>query len=142
MVATSRRPDPLASEAVEHLAELQLEVPGWSANAVAVFVTLAAMTEIEAFALELNDMPFARGLSNQAVTVPRLGEARLRVVASTTLLDLVQQVLILGERSDLSYRIEGVVYLRGAARRKLPYETSGRLRLLPAQPNERTLVPL
>ena len=94
------------------------------------------------FALELNDMPFARGLSNQAVTVPRLGEARLRVVASTTLIDLVQQVLILGQRSDLSYRIEGVVYLRGAARRKLPYETSGRLRLLPAQPNERTLVPL
>ena len=93
-------------------------------------------------ALELNDRPFARGLSNQAVTVPRLGEARLRVVASTTLIDLVQQVLILGARSDLSYRIEGVVYLRGAARRKLPYETSGRMRLLPAQPNERTLVPL
>jgi LEA14-like dessication related protein len=87
------------------------------------------------FELELNDMPFARGLSDQAVTVPRLGEARLRVVASTTLIDLVQQMLVLGERSDLSYRIAGVVYLRGAATRKLPYETAGRLRLLPAQPN-------
>ncbi len=87
------------------------------------------------FELELNDMPFARGLSDQAVTVPRLGEARLRVVASTTLIDLVQQMLVLGERDELSYRIEGVVYLRGAAQRKLPYETAGRLRLLPAQPN-------
>lgn len=87
------------------------------------------------FELELNDLPFARGLSNQAVTVPRLGEARVSVVASTTLIDMVQQMLILGERSDLSYRIEGVVYLRGAAARKLPYETAGRLRLLPAQPN-------
>ncbi len=87
-------------------------------------------------------MPFARGVSNQAVTVPRLGEARLQVVASTTLIDVVQQMLILGQRSDLSYRIEGVVYLRGAARRKLPYETAGRLRLLPAQPNERTPAPL
>ncbi len=44
-------------------------------------------------------------------------------------------MLVLGERSDLSYRIAGVVYLRGAARRKVPYETSGRMRLLPAQPN-------
>ncbi len=87
------------------------------------------------FELELNDMPFARGLSDQAVTVPRLGEARLRVVASTTLIDLVQQMLILGERDELSYRIAGVVYLRGAAARKLPYETAGRLRLLPAPPN-------
>ena len=87
------------------------------------------------FELELNDVPFARGLSNEAVTVPRLGEARLRVVASTTLIDLVQQVLILGQRDALSYRIEGVVYLRGAGARKLPYETSGRLQLLPAPPN-------
>jgi len=87
------------------------------------------------FEVELNDRPFARGLSNQSVTVPRLGEAELRVVASTTLIDVVQQMLVLGERSDLSYRIAGVVYLRGTARRKVPYETSGRLRLLPAQPN-------
>ncbi len=87
------------------------------------------------FELELNDRPFARGLSNQAVTLPRLGEARVSVVASTTLIDMVQQMLILGERSELSYRIEGVVYLRGAGARKVPYETSGRMRLLPAQPN-------
>ncbi|MEE9209329.1 MAG: LEA type 2 family protein [Kiloniellales bacterium] len=87
------------------------------------------------FELELNDMAFARGLSDQAVTVPRLGETRLRVVASTTLIDVVQQMLVLGERSDLSYRIAGVVYLRGAGARKLPYETAGRLRLLPAQPD-------
>ncbi len=87
------------------------------------------------FEVELNDMPFARGLSNQSVTVPRLGEAQLRVVASTTLIDVVQQMLVLGERSDLSYRIAGVVYLRGMTTRKLPYETSGNMRLLPAQTN-------
>ncbi len=87
------------------------------------------------FEVELNDRPFARGLSNQSVTVPRLGEAQLRVVASTTLIDVVQQMLVLGERSDLSYRIAGVVYLRGMTTRKLPYETSGNLRLLPAQAN-------
>ncbi len=94
------------------------------------------------FELELNDMPFAQGFSNQAVTLPRLGEARVSVVASTTLIDVVQQMLILGERSDLSYRIEGVIYLRGAYRRKVPYERSGKLQLLPAQPNEPTLMPL
>ncbi len=37
--------------------------------------------------------------------------------------------------SDLSYRIVGVVYLRGAAVRNLPYETSVKMRLLPAQTN-------
>jgi hypothetical protein len=76
------------------------------------------------------------------VTLPRLGEARVSVVAATTLIEVVQQALILGERSDLSYRFEGIVYLRGAARRKVPYERSGKLQLLPAEPDERTLVPL
>jgi len=124
-----------------HLADIRLLESGLFEQRFRVDLRLGNPNDFDlalgglTFELELNDMPFARGLSDQAVTVPRLGEARLRVVASTTLIDVVQQMLILGERSDLSYRIEGVVYLRGAARRKLPYETSGRMRLLPAQPN-------
>ncbi len=94
------------------------------------------------FELDLNGRHFAEGFTNQAVTVPRLGEARVSVDASTTLIDMLEQVLILGERSELSYRIEGVIYLRGMARRQVFYERGGRLRLAPAQPNERTLVPL
>lgn len=96
------------------------------------------------FELELNDQPFATGFTDQPVTVPRLGEVRVPIVASTTLLDMVQQALVLGRRADLSYRVSGVAYLRGVTGRTLPYEKSGRLRLLPepgAGPGDR-LVPL
>lgn len=94
------------------------------------------------FELTLNDEPFAQGFTNEAVTIPRLGEATVPVVASTTLLDLVQQALVFGKRGDLSYRIEGVAYLQGPTRRSLPYERSGRLRLLPDTGPGDTLVPL
>jgi LEA14-like dessication related protein len=94
------------------------------------------------FELALNDRPFAEGVTNESVTIPRLGEATVRVVASTTLMDMVQQALTLGERDDLSYRIEGVVYLRGGLRRKVPYARSGKMQLLPDQPQQRRLVPL
>ncbi len=94
------------------------------------------------FELDLNGRRFAEGFTNEAVTVPRLGEARISVNASTTLLDMIEQALILGELSELSYRIEGVVYLRGLGRRQVPYERGGRMRLVPDQPGESTLVPL
>lgn len=94
------------------------------------------------FDLELNDRSFAQGFSNEAVTIPRLGEAMVRVIATTTLFDVVQQVLVLGQRDDLSYRIEGQVYLQGITSRAVPYEQSGRMRLVPDRSNTRTLVPL
>ncbi len=94
------------------------------------------------FALVLNGRPFAEGVTDQAVTIPRLGEASVRVVAATTLIDVVQQALILGERDHLSYRIEGVVYLRGLPRRKLPYARGGKLQLLPDPQPQPRLVPL
>ena len=66
----------------------------------------------------------------------QLTDPDLEVVILDADRDGIEQISnLLGERSDLSYRIAGVVYLRGAARRKLPYETSGRMRLLPDQPN-------
>jgi LEA14-like dessication related protein len=94
------------------------------------------------FELDLNGRHFAEGFTNQTVTVPRLGEARISVDASTTLIDMIEQALILGERSELSYRIEGVVYLRGMARRQMPYERGGRMRLVPEGQGDNTLVPL
>lgn len=101
-----------------------------------------------AFALELNGQEFADGVSNQRVTVPRLGEAVVPVTASTTLLHMVQQALRLGERADLDYRLSGDVFLAGLTRRAVPFERSGRLQLLPETGGGtsgdfgRTLVPL
>ena len=94
------------------------------------------------FELDLNGRRFAEGFTDQSVTVPRLGEARVSLTASTNLFDMIEQALILGERSELTYRIVGVVYLRGLARRQVPYERGGRLRLLPEGLGDDTLVPL
>ena len=95
------------------------------------------------FKLALNDKPFAQGVSNESVTVPRLGEARIPVVASTTVLDIMQQVLALGSSADLTYRLEGLAYLKGIGNRSVPYERNGKLQLLPGPSNaEQQLIPL
>ena len=95
------------------------------------------------FKLALNDRPFAQGASNESVTIPRLGEARIPVVASTTVLDIMQQVLTLGRSADLTYRLEGLAYLRGISRRTVPYERTGKLQLLPGPGDtEQKLIPL
>ncbi|NIA69171.1 LEA type 2 family protein [Pelagibius litoralis] len=81
------------------------------------------------FDLDVNGANFARGFSNETVTVPRLGEAGLSVIASTTFVDLVQQMLLLAERGDLTYRVHGIAYLDSLARRQAPYESIGTFRL-------------
>ncbi len=96
------------------------------------------------FELEINGEAFADGFSNQAVTIPRLSQIKVPVTGSTTLLNFVQQALILGERGDLSYRLSGVAHLGGLYKRAVPYEQAGRLRLLPerGRGGVETLVPL
>jgi LEA14-like dessication related protein len=86
------------------------------------------------FELEVNGEDFARGFTNQRVTIPRLGEGTLSVVASTTLLELVEQMRLLAERGELRYRLDGTAYLRGFARGTAPYESEGALRLLSGAP--------
>ena len=83
------------------------------------------------FALDINDRPFASGLSNRSVTVPRLGEQTVEVEASTTLLDVVGQFMGLSGRETLNYRMTGTAFLRGAARREVPFEQTGSFRLAP-----------
>ena len=82
------------------------------------------------FDLEVNGADFARGFSNERVTVPRLGEETVSVVATTTLLDLVQQMQLLARRGDLSYRLQGTAYLNSFTQRTAPYESEGTFRLL------------
>jgi LEA14-like dessication related protein len=95
------------------------------------------------FKLALNDKPFAQGVSDADVTIPRLGEARVPVIASTTVLDIMQQVLSLGQKADLTYRLEGLAYIRGLTSRTVPYERSGKLQLLPSPSDaEQRLIPL
>lgn len=83
------------------------------------------------FDLEVNGETFARGFSNQRVTIPRLGEGNVSVAASTTLFDLLQQLRLLAGRSDVTYRLRGHAYLDSLERRTMPYESAGSVRLLP-----------
>jgi LEA14-like dessication related protein len=81
------------------------------------------------FDLELNGESFARGLGDERVEVPRLGEARISVVSTTTMMDWVRQFAVLAGpgRKDMDYRISGRLFLRGASTPHVDFETSGDL---------------
>jgi LEA14-like dessication related protein len=83
------------------------------------------------FDLEVNGETFARGFSNQRVTIPRLGEGSVSVAASTTLVELLRQMQLLAGRADMTYRLRGFAYLDSLERRTVPYESEGSFRLLP-----------
>lgn len=82
------------------------------------------------FDLELNGERLATGLSDQTLTLPRLGDAVIEVTTTTTLLDLLRQALALNERGRdpvpaLDYALYGRVYLAGSLG-SLHFESSGR----------------
>lgn len=79
------------------------------------------------FRFDVNGEPLARGLSNQEVTVPRLGEVMVSVDASTTLVGLLHQVVRLSERRELTYELRGRAHLRSRSAKPLAFERTGEL---------------
>lgn len=59
------------------------------------------------FKVDLNGQPFAKGVGNQAVVVPRLGEAMVEVTATTGLGGLLRQLKAFKGREKVDYRISG-----------------------------------
>ena len=99
------------------------------------------------FSLEVNDAHFADGLSDEDVTLPRLGDTRVPVTATTTLVDLVRQALLLGETGEISFRLEGHAFVtNGLGSRRVPFGSEGNLKLLPDAeregPGDRRFVPI
>ena len=78
-----------------------------------------------AFTLELNDQPFAKGVGNEAVTVPRYGSALMNVEAVSTLSSVLRQLGRLADRPELKYRIKGTLSLAGGTR--IPFDRRGDL---------------
>ncbi|MDH4193733.1 MAG: LEA type 2 family protein [Nitrospirota bacterium] len=74
------------------------------------------------FTLHLNDQRLARGLTNKASTIPRLGDAVISVETTTSTLDVVRQFLNLSQRQDVTYQVDGVLHLQGT---RLPFENKG-----------------
>ncbi len=77
------------------------------------------------FEVHLNDQPFAKGVSNKPVNLPRLGEAVVEVTAVSDLSGIIRQISELGKSnlSSLSYRIKGRLVI--ASFPDLSFENSG-----------------
>jgi LEA14-like dessication related protein len=92
------------------------------------------------FELEVNGQPFADGLSNTSVTVPRLGYATVPVAGNTNILSIFRQLMFLGKSDTITYRLHGTAYVgRLGINRSVPYERKGKLSLqdaLPRQPGQ------
>lgn len=74
------------------------------------------------FRLALNGKRLARGLGNKEFTVPRLGDGLVAIETSTSMLDVVRQVLGLRKTQALAYDVSGVLYLKDGT---LPFDNSG-----------------
>ena len=83
------------------------------------------------FDLEVNGRHFASGESDQRIELPRLGAVEAPVHASTTLIDIVNQMLIIGRKWGLDYRVTGAAYVAGLAGGPVPFEYSGSIKLGP-----------
>lgn len=71
------------------------------------------------FRLLVNGERLATGQAEVEATLPRLGEVVVPVTATTTLLDLVNQIVALGARDEaqqtaLDYELTGRIFLAGA----------------------------
>jgi LEA14-like dessication related protein len=77
--------------------------------------------------LEINDKPFAYGISNTPVKVPALGSETLPITVYSSVLDIVRGLLGLPQREDLSYKLKGKVHLIGGGLMPslLPFDSQG-----------------
>jgi len=98
---------PLASTAFEHRLRVDLRLRNPNNRAY----------EIEGlrFVLDVNGQRLASGMSSEGATLPRLGETIVPVITTTTLLDLVNQIVVVGRQPQPSfeYALRGKIFLKG-----------------------------
>lgn len=80
------------------------------------------------FHLDVNGSPFIRGVSNKALTIPRLGDAKTSIIVSTTVLDIFRQVMALNRTQNLDYAISGKLYLGGDGIHSVAFKHTGELK--------------
>jgi LEA14-like dessication related protein len=78
------------------------------------------------FLLDVNGERLASGISNERATLPRLGEVVVPVTTTTSLLDLVNQIVAFGnqQRLHFEYDLHGKVFLKGVWG-SIPFERKG-----------------
>lgn len=77
------------------------------------------------FTIEVNDRTFAKGMSDQRVTVPRLGEVEVTGKARVSTMDLMRQLAAAPEAKGLKYTVSGTVFMAGQGDRSMDFEQSG-----------------
>ncbi len=78
--------------------------------------------------LEINEQRVAQAVSNQAVSIGRLGETRVTIQASITLLDVARSLLTLGRRErngPLKYRLAGDVFVAEPRSTRVSFDDVG-----------------
>jgi LEA14-like dessication related protein len=83
------------------------------------------------FELEINDKPFASGLSDQNVTIGRFSSGIIHVQAITSLWSFVRQLAELQKTGmpRVTYRIKGALYA-GPSSTKLRFDDAGEIQIL------------
>jgi LEA14-like dessication related protein len=81
------------------------------------------------FELDVNDRRLARGVTAERFELPRLGEADTSVVVTTSLFDVLRQVMTLGSKRDggLDYRLRGRLHLGSGLVRTIPFDHRGQV---------------
>lgn len=113
---------PLDGEALEQRFEVRLRIINPNDRDLAI--------DGVDFTLDVNGSRLTRGVSNEAVTVPRLGDAVVSVTATTTLFDLVRQVVKAPYRKNIDYELRGRVFLAHSPAR-LTFERQGTIETTP-----------
>ena len=115
------------------IADLQPIEGGILEQRYALKVRLLTPTDAEitfdgvVFDLAINDVAFAKGVSNQSSVIPRFGEALIDVQAVSGLQNILWQIneLLKGERTSITYRIKG--RLHGAGFGSTRFDSSGEI---------------
>lgn len=83
------------------------------------------------FDLELNGKPFATGLSNSQITIPRFGTEVADVEVFSGLSGILRQFqhLAAGRQPAFTYRLRGKLYLEQPTSAVLPFDEQGELAL-------------
>jgi LEA14-like dessication related protein len=82
------------------------------------------------FDLDLNGRRLARGVTNRAFELPRLGEAETSIIVTTSVIDLLRQALEIGSRTDMTgmdYELRGRVHLGSGFVRTVPFSHRGKV---------------
>jgi LEA14-like dessication related protein len=109
---------PLPSTAFEHRLRIDLRLRNPNRSSYAI--------DGLRFVLDVNGRRLASGLSDSVATLPRLGEVVVPVTTTTTLFDLVNQIVAFGrsEQPSFEYVLRGELFLDGLWGR-IPFEHRG-----------------